>query len=727
VKHILSVLLVISCWSCQHDPNSRGTLPNGGDGQGGTAVVVPDRVDGSNSAAMLRRFMSAPVGAAGRAELRRLLIAHLATVYDDAATRGDEAAAWQAFASAVGLYEASELRPGELDPALGTMAQRVLDTHEPRGDEAQVLGALLVLTLAAPDPAPFAARYDEVVRWSEDVRQSLPSDTERVLGLVDVFERVTRLVPVRDPVDRLSALYLERHRLQQGAFGGMMGLQALLSPEGRGELQNLLSSRGESVADIVGLYLRAGQPERVRQAVANIEPLEGLDRELVQAAREIGAERHRSRGLAFLASNLGRENPDVALRLCHEGRRSYPEDSIFTQCLAEVYRYLGDHEGALEYYESTLTTDPSAENYERTLEYIAQQMEAQLTTEDTVNARETHARAERILASYAEHFPGREAPIRAQELAYLIGLGEFNAGNIDQAVERLESSIASGPTRRALELLGLIEERRGQADQAVRHYRAALDLRERSQGEDPLDRAVVLSHLADAFALSGRADRAVALYNEALVMLAEAELSLSPEMIPDIHIERGLVFYKLDRRADCLQQLDLALASAPQRRETYGRLLSFYVGHGMLEEALELYHVAFNHSEIERAWKIYYSMWIIGLQRRTNVEPDGTAVRFLETVEGDDWVGRLGRYYAGDLTYEQLLAAAQTQGQRAEAYYYEAVVQLAQGNRARGLELLQQVMNTNMMGYYEYDFARLLREELATGPAPRNASTAPTR
>lgn len=725
VKHILIVLFVISGWSCQHSQNSQGTVPGGGEGE--AAVVVPDRIDSSNSAAMLRRFMSAPVGATGRTELRRLLIAHQATVFDGAFAHGDEGAALEAFAGAVGLYQADELQPGALDPALATMAQRILDTYEPRGDEAMTLAALLVLSLASPDPAPHAARYDEVVRWSEDVRSALPSDTERVLGLVDVFERVTRLVPVRDPVDRLAALYVERHRAWQGVFGGMVGLQALLSPEGRGELRNLMPSRGESVSDVVSLYLRAGHPERVREVVSSLEPLESNDRELVEAVRDLQSERRRSRGMAFLASRLGQENPDVALRLCHDGQRAFPEDSIFTQCLAEVYRFLGDREGALEYYEATLATDPAAENYERTLAFVAEQMEEQLTTEDATIARETHARAQRILESYAEHFPGREAPIQPQQLAYLIGMGEFNAGNIDEAVQRLEASITMGPTRSALVQLGLIAERRGQADAAVRHYRQALDLREGSRGEHPLYRSIILTHLADAFALAGRADRAAAMYNEALVMLRDAENVISPENLPDIHIERGLVLYKLGRIAECLQELDLALAAAPQRRETYGRLLSFYVGHGMVGRAVDLYRVAFNHSDLERTWKIYYSMWIIGLQRRSSLEPDATAVRYLRSVEGNDWVGRLGRFYAGALPYEQLLAAAQTPGQRAEAYYYEAVLQLAQGHRDRGLELLQQVLGTNMMGYYEYDFARELQQELTAAPPPQqNASTAPT-
>lgn len=724
VKNIFFAIVVV-CVSCQHGASNSGTTPLGdGDGDA-VSIELPDEITESNYAASVRQLRAASVRAPNRNELRGLVIAHLRAKFDEGLEEDDPSRAWERFSEAVSLYDTSELSPGSVDGSVGEMAELLLAIYEPRGDEARVLGALLVLTVASDTPELYLSRYNEIVNWSEEVRQALPSETERILSLVEVFEGVTELVALPDPVNRLSTLYLERHRLLQGAFGGMMGLQALLSPQGRGELQSLLSARGQSVADIVTLYLRAGNPEEVRRVVSSLSPLEGRDRELVDATRDLRSERRRASGMAFLASNLGREHPDVAMNLCHQGHRSYPQDALFTQCLAEIYRFLGDHEGALDYYEATLSNEASAENFERTLEYVAEQMEEQLNNEDTRNARQTHARAERILAAYTERFPSREAPVQAHHLSYLIGLGEFNAGNIDQAVDRLEASVASRPSRAALIQLGIIAERRSEAEQAIRHYRSALDLREGRFGENPLYRAIILTHLADAYALSGRSDRSGTLYAEALVMLDEAENSLPPATGPEIHLERGFILFKLDREDEGARELELAVTTAPQRRATYGRLLSFYVGRGMVEPALELFRVAFNHSELERTWKIYYSMWIVGLQRRLNQDPDVTAVRFLETVTGSGWVERLGRYYAGGLPYEQLVAAAETQGQRAESYYYEAVLQLAQGNSEQGRALLQQVLDTNMMGYYEYEFARLLQEELSSSPSQQSTANNP--
>lgn len=686
---------------------------------------VPDRVTESNFDAALRQLRAAPLAARGRDDLRSRLITYLHGTFDEALERGELEQAWDDFAQTVALHEPAELSPGEIDEQVGAMAEAVLQTFEPRGDEARVLGALLVLTLTASEPAPYAQRYDEVAQWSTEVRQALPSDTERVLGLVEVFEGVTTVAPLPDPVDRLSDLYIERHQLLQGAFGGMMGLQALLSPRGRGELQSLLAARGASVSDIVTLYLRAGRPEDVRRAVSPLGSLSGRDRELVQAARNLDSERRRAESISFLASQLGRNNPDVALDLCHEGHQLYPDQAVFTQCLAEVYRHLGDDQGALDYYIATLENDPTPENYERTLVYVTRRMEQELNEEDTRRAREIHDRARSILDSFHERFPDRQPPVQSHHLFYLIGIGEFNAGHIDRAIERLETSVQSTPTRAALSQLGVISLRRGQTEQAIRQFRQALDLVDSPTGENPLMRAVVLDNLADAYNADDQADRANTLHLEALEMLRVAENDMSAQASPDIFIQRGLVLYDLGRTNDARQALNSALAAAPQRRATYGRLLSFYVGHGMVEPALEVYHQAFNNSDLDRTWKIYYSMWIVGLQRRLDTTPDQAAVQFLESVEGDDWIEQLGRYYAGDLTYDQLLTSAQTQGQRAEAFYYEAILRLAGGDLDRGRELLQQVIDTNMMGYYEYEFARLLREDLgsSSSPAPQAATS----
>ncbi len=721
----LTIALALTLCACPRGPTSDGTLP-GGEGRGGAALAIPEQVTDSNYLEQARALRAAPPGAAGRDTLRSLLIAHLRQRFARALTRDDHTGAWEIFADALRLYPAEELRQGELAPEIAQMAQSLLRIYEPRGDAGRTLTALLVLTLTEASPDPYVERYRRVVQWSGEAREVLPSNTERVIGLIEIFEQVTALIPLSEPVDRLTQLYLERHRLLQGAFNGPPDLLALLSPRGRFEMQSLLSARGRTVLDVVTLYLRAGRPGEVRDAVSGVGNLSGHDRELVQATRNLRSERLRDEALMFLAANLGREHPEVGLELCHAGHREFPRDARFSLCLAELYRHIDDVDGAFEYYEAALEADPSVENFEQALRYMTIELEERLNQEDSRGARQIFERAERVLASFRERYPNAEPPIREDQLTYLIGMGEYNSGNIAAAIERFEASVASRPNRLALVHLGQIAERRGQAEQAIRYYREALDLPGSQDGENPLYRAIILTHLADAYVMAGRNDRAETLYNEALEMLRVAGMSLPPELDPEIMMERGFILHKLGRTDEANEELGRALAVAPQRRATYGRLLSFYVGRGMVQPAVEVYHLAFNHSELERIWKIYFSMWIVGLQRRLGQEPDSVAVRFLESVDGEEWVERLGQFFVGDLSYQALLELAETQGHRAEAYYYQAVLELARGDRQSALQLLQQVIETDMLGYYEYEFARQLQQELASGSAPQqNAGATP--
>lgn len=723
---ILVVGLSFALCSCQRTPTTAGTTPGNEVNGGVVAVERPENITESNYLEMIRRLRAAPVTARGRDALRELLIGHIEQRFDEAITARNHDRAWETFTEALSLYQGSELERGRVARRLGPMAAALLEIFEPRGDESKVLVALLVLTLTDDeDPVGYANRYREVSRWSRDARGSLTTDTERVMGLVQVYEGVTAHTALQEPVDELSRLYLERHRLLQGAFSGPPDLAALLSPGGRAQMQRLLSARGQTVADIVTLYLRAGRPQDVRRAVSQLGNLMGNDRDLVQATRNLRSERRRAESLFFLAANMGRQRADVALQLCHEGFREFPEDARFGICLAEIYRHFEDVEGAFFYYESVLEADPSPENFEHALRYMTRQLQERLNVEDSRGARAAFTRAESVLESFIEHHPDLDPPIRQDQLTYLAGMGEYNAGNIDQAVERFEASNAVRPNRGSLIQLGLIAERRGRAEQAVRHFRAALDLRgSEGAGENPLRRAVVLTHLADSYELASNSERARTLYNEALEMLRVATSELPPEEAPEILIERGLILHKLGRADEGNADLRRALSSAPQRIASYGRLLSFYVGHGMLRESVEVFRLAFNHSQLPRMWKIYYSIWLTSLQRRLGEEPDQVATRFLEAVEGSDWIDRLGRFAAGQLPYNELISSAETQGQRAEAYFYEAVRQLAEGNRARADELLQQVIDTDMLGYFEYEFTLLIRAGNAGAPAAAPASSA---
>ena len=78
----------------------------------------------------------------------------------------------------------------------------------------------------------------------------------------------------------------------------------------------------------------------------------------------------------------------------------------------------------------------------------------------------------------------------------------------------------------------------------------------------------------------------------------------------------------------------------------------------------------------------------------------------------------LARYAIGRVSYEQVLAAADTAGKRAEIYFYEGMRRLADGKPDDAHQLWQKVIETRMFSFFEFDMAsRYLRLGAPTAPA----------
>ncbi len=79
------------------------------------------------------------------------------------------------------------------------------------------------------------------------------------------------------------------------------------------------------------------------------------------------------------------------------------------------------------------------------------------------------------------------------------------------------------------------------------------------------------------------------------------------------------------------------------------------------------------------------------------------------------------------MTYEQMLAAADTSGKRAEIYFYEGMRRLGDGKSDDAHDLWQKVIDTRMFSFFEFEMAsRYLRvgaPTTPTAPATRTAGT----
>ena len=78
--------------------------------------------------------------------------------------------------------------------------------------------------------------------------------------------------------------------------------------------------------------------------------------------------------------------------------------------------------------------------------------------------------AETILAERQKRWPDSRPPIAPNELEFLIGMLEMNAGHAAEAQQRFEKSIEKDPDPAALTQLGLLLERTGHPKEAEQQY-----------------------------------------------------------------------------------------------------------------------------------------------------------------------------------------------------------------------------------------------------------------
>jgi tetratricopeptide (TPR) repeat protein len=187
-------------------------------------------------------------------------------------------------------------------------------------------------------------------------------------------------------------------------------------------------------------------------------------------------------------------------------------------------------------------------------------------------------------------------------------------------------------------------------------------------------------------------------------------------------LEVGRLYYLLGRRTEGLRKFDEAIAQDEDRDQSYLDSIAFLVQRGESEAALDIYRRALAKSTraVSEYVKVYASMWILDLTRRSASAPDAGAMAYLRTIatrkillrppRAAAWYTELARYAVGQIDYATLLAKADSSGKRAEAYFYEAMRRLSNGQHQEAHALWSKVVETKMMSFFEFEMAsRYLR------------------
>ena len=660
-----------------------------------------------------------------REPLRERLLEYLLAKSDAVIDSDDYEALVGHLAAFTSLYRPVELDSVPLPAGISRVGQALVERGSPRGDEARVLSALKVMSLANPQDKASASYYKRLLHWSFDSRAVLGGPLESYDdGLVEALVEHARLTPTTDVLATLAQLYVDRRDALVELFSNAERSVPISGPL----FHSVQRGAADVALNVAAVYLRHAD---LATAQARVEALgtagaqEIALLQLLEAARQPGVDG--ASGVLELGSQYGQvQHTDVALALFLYGVRTYPNDPRFRQKLGLTSAKLADHEGAMAWYSEAIEMAPDRrELYDEVLTELARLMEMGMFEAEVTNTRRIANHAVSILEERVRRWPEVEPPVLPQDLYLAIGIAEMNAGNTHDARQFLRKSLGSSENVRALLQLGLLEERAGARAEAVNHYKRALQLLGDEGSPADRRRAEILEDLGDVLRLQGEVQEASRMYEEGLALWDAIVPKLRGRRSGLAHLRRGVLLDRLGRWEDAQSAFEQAMEAAPGTRETYATILSHMVV-GKLDAgfAHRVFRHAVNQLSLAREWKVYFALWLqtIALRSGERTEHEVRDV-FEDFSPGDDWSAQLARFGAGKIDYQTLLASAQGLGERTEAHFYEGARRLSAGDTAGARAMFEQVLGTQMVNFYEFAMAQELLASMAEAtPAARGTA-----
>jgi len=663
--------------------------------------------------------LEAPERAGQRARLASFLLAQERREVDGGHL--DEALA--SFKQAATLWDASELSRHLDDAPLRDAAERLDRASRRRGAHREVVIALAVQISLAADAAPLRARYQTLAEWlrqggADPTADGGAANIDGRERLIEDLEQAAEVWPSPFVVSELTTLYLDRQKAD-----GQINLFSRRLRRGA-DLQELLarSQRTGVAYETARLYLRVS---RLEEAAARVKKLEGQPgddaqvRALVERLASKEAQPKDAVAVAQLLTAQGRDDVDVALRVCRDAAARFPQAPEPRMCAGVLALRLDQLVVALKNFEDAVRLDPDRLESWESLAHVYQARLAQVVSDENLNVAELDkqlARVERFYADAQKRFPGKPLRPSMADALFEVGRGYYNAGRLTDATRYLERTIELAATPQSLDLLAQIRLKKGDGREAAKLIERATNLPKAEQAEQLWWKAKLDRELGDALELA--ADAAGALTARRAALAGWEKLSgygLKPEAQAEAALERAKLYYQLGERDAAIDQIHKAIDAAPDRGATYADAIAWLVQRGELEEALDAYHRALGRNEVTDYLKVYCSLWIVDLCRRAGQPEDPLATAYLRSTDGGKWYDDLARWATGRQPEATLLARADTPARKAEAAFYRAMRALAEGRDGDARLLWKQVLDTDMLAFFEYDMAAFY---LKLGTAP---------
>ena len=682
--------------------------------------------------------------------------------------RGQADDAYGLFTSALSLYEARELQgamPSDAR-ALLPLAEQIDRRFSRRGSHPQVVTALMVQLTMRPTDETLRLRYGQIRTWldgQDDGMRNLMRGRSGSLPellasppptLESDLEQTYRAWPARVVRDELLPLYRgEALALSGGSKRSpkdfLQSLSANLrrkgltnSPAykiGRAFLRASLAKEAVAAIKQLGQEVRlSGEEARLVDSIeaSFLAPASGTDDE------------ERMMPAVKLAASLAQnpEDAEVSLQICRDVAARAPKLVPAHLCVGELAVSLDRKGLALRAFEQARQLAPRERPvWEMVGRLYLERLGDLLVEERTAELESALSKIEAFYQSMRQQFPD-QPPTTGMAVALAeVGRGYYNAGRLADAVRYLERSVGVEPNALALEQLGVIQLRRGEGAQAAATLERARAVFQANTHVDAANKQLFGARLgrliAEALELTpdGKA-KAREVRERSLRQFANLldSSALNGGRAAEAEVERGKLYYQQGEREQGLEAFrraaDISRGDGESKApgQVFIDVLAFLVPRGELDEAVSMYHRALS-VRLPENMKVYCSMWVNDLLQRAGQGADPLAQAFLDSVTGGKWHADLARWVMGKSDEVALMKSADTTGKQAEAQFYVGLSKLRAGDRAAALTRFRKVVESQMLGYFEYEMAReyLRLEGAPTSPqmpkkaAPRPRTAAP--
>jgi tetratricopeptide (TPR) repeat protein len=676
-------------------------------------LPLPELVTAENLTLALRRLDDLALDSEQRASLRTAVLDQLGLQFESHVAAGDLELAAMDFETAIRTHTTEEILAGEISPVVTSMASVVRTEFSPRGDEARVMVALLVLRFGHPDDDSIEKEYQTLVDWTEQSREALDDDALRVNGLASLYEQVAMAIPVPAVTDRLLDLYSERQFVSRAAYDKMLGFQpsqgleglkqAAMAVQAYEQLQPKVRMTSYLVAR---LFTRLGTPTAALAVLdqgfdGNLQgSMQGqVHEDVVNVLEALDVDPgNPSSWLALSRLLAAHDDLELARWAARKGWKVDPWGHTFALELGRLYKVGGDLDGAEEYMDLALSLDPDRPlTYQELIGLHLVIIRNILKEDRPADALASIDRVEQLLGEFRDRWPDRPAGLKDADVTQLRGFVAFEMGKPVEAAKYFEKALESDKEIQTIYHLGLIHAFTLRFDKARETIAKAQKINFAKHGEAYYWKTVLGALDGDILHFMGRDKDAQEAWREAIDTGVEGLPFVATDIKPEMEAHLALLLLRIGRTEQAIEHLKRSIASGASE-STYSLVLAQLTARGDVEVGDVFYHYAATDSNLSEKTKLDFALWDVALHWRAGIEVRPSAVATLEKATTDEWPGQLYGFAAGKVDEQDARASAGSDLRRlVKLDYMVACKLIGQGNTEEAATLLRAVIATGLV------------------------------